>query len=211
MYLAEHRLKQGAWQEAAQQAEQVLAKDKENSKAHAILGLIAALGGQQGAAEKEVALLQGKTATGLYPELITAVINGQKQHYQEAQAQLAAVLQKEPDHPIALYYSGSLELAQGRLEQAEKAFLATLRSSPDFPPALAGLGQVYWQGKQTEKAVASYQKAIAAEPDTLLYRQQLIAIYKATGQKKRKKRPPWKCSISFRGSKNAPSNRAWNC
>jgi len=34
---AEYRLKQGAWQEAAQQAEQVLAKDKENVKAHAIL------------------------------------------------------------------------------------------------------------------------------------------------------------------------------
>lgn len=183
LHLAEYRLKQGAWQGAAQQAELVLVKDKENIKAHAILGVIAALGGQQESAEKELAFVTGKPAAGLYPDLIAAVLNGQKKNYQEAQAQLAMVLQKEPDHPLALYYSGSLDLAQGRLEQAEKTLLATLRIDPNFAPALAGLGQTYWQGKQTEKAVTSYQKAIAAEPDTLLYRQQLIAIYKATGQK----------------------------
>lgn len=180
---AEYNLKLGAWQEAAQHAQFVLTKEKDNVKAHAVLGLIAALGGQQEQAEQALVFLQSNHATDLYPELIAAVLYGQKNNFIDAQKHLAVALHQEPEHPVALYYSGSLELAQGNLAQAEKAFLAVLHRSPDFAPALAGLGQVYWRGNQADKAVAAYQKAIAVEPDTLLYRQQLIAIYKATGQK----------------------------
>lgn len=180
---AEYNLKRGDWQEAAQQAQFVVSKDKENVKAHAILGLIAALGGQQEQAERTLALLHSHKASGLYPALIAAVLDGQKKQFQQARSHLATALQQEPDHPIALYVAGSLDLAQENWIQAEQAFLAVVRSSPEFAPALAGLGQAYWNLKQTEQAVAAYQKAIAAEPDTLLYRQQLIVLYKATGQK----------------------------
>jgi|GEM_PF-2067741 len=181
--LAEYSLKQGAWPETARYAHAVLAKEKDNSKAHAILGLIAALGGQRQQAEEHLVFLQGKKETGVYPELIAAVLNGQQKNYVKAQEQLNAALKKEPEHPVALYYSGSLHLAQEQLDQAEQAFAAALRHAPDLAAAHAGLGQVYWQKKQMEKAAASYQKAIAIEPDTLLYHQQLIAVYKDAGQK----------------------------
>ena len=132
--------------------------------------------------------LKSKNESGFYPELIAAVLNGQEKKFQEAHDPLALALQKDPDHPVALYYSGSLHLARNRLDQAEKAFIATLHASAEFAPALAGLGQVYWLKKQTDKAVASYQKAIAAEPETLFYRRQLIAILKATNQKEAESR-----------------------
>ncbi len=180
---AEYHLKVGAWPQATQNAQSVLAQEPENVKARAILGLIAALGGQQDKAEETLTFLAGKQATGMYAELIAAVLSGQKNNVEQAQDHLAKARTQEPDHPVILYYAGSLALAQGKLTEAEQAFQAALDKSPQFPPALAGLGQVYWRGKQADKAVAAYQRAIAAEPDTLLYRQQLIAIYKATGQK----------------------------
>ena len=85
--------------------------------------------------------------------------------------------------PLPCTIQGSLDLSQNHLDMAEKSFLKVLLPSPGFAPALAGLGQVYWLKKQPDKAINFYQKAITADPETLLYRQQLITIYKATGQK----------------------------
>jgi tetratricopeptide (TPR) repeat protein len=181
--VAEYSLKQGAWERATQHAHFVLVKDKKNRTAHGILGLIAALGGQTETAEQELTFFKGTNEADFYPEMITAVLNGQKRNFTEASKHLKVALQKDSDHPIALFYSGSLELSQGKLDQAEIAFTTTLDRSPDFAPALAGLGNIYWQKQQPDKAVVSYQKAINAEPETLLYHQQLIAIFKATEQK----------------------------
>jgi tetratricopeptide (TPR) repeat protein len=183
LFLAEHRLMQGKWQEAAGYAHAALAKEKENSKGHAILGLISALGGYHQQAEEHLSYIGGKHETELYAELIAAVLNGQQKNYAQAREHLTAALQKDPTHPIVLYYSGSLYLAQDKLDQAEQAFLAALDHAPDLAPAHAGLGQNYWLKKQMEKAVGSYQKAVDAEPDTLLYHQQLIAIHQSVGQK----------------------------
>jgi tetratricopeptide (TPR) repeat protein len=181
--LAEARLKQGLWREAVQYAQLVISRDKKNSKAQGILGTIYALGGQKKLAESQLTFLKETGENSFYGELIEAILEAQEKKFKEAEKHLGSALQKEPDHPVALYYSGSLSLAQNDLEKAEKAFKTVIASSPNFPPALAELGQVYWREKKTQDAISYYQKAIKNDPENLLYRKQLIEIYKFTGQK----------------------------
>jgi tetratricopeptide (TPR) repeat protein len=183
LILAEARLKQGLWQEAIQYAQFVISRDKQNNKAHGILGAIYALGGQKKPADSEITFLKGKGEKGFYVELIEAMLKAQEKKFKEAEQHLGLALQKEPGHPVAIYYSGSLNLAQNNLDKAEKAFKEVIASNPNFSPALAGLGQVYWLRKNTKEAISYYQKAIENDPETLLYRKQLIEIYKSTGQK----------------------------
>jgi tetratricopeptide (TPR) repeat protein len=183
LILAEARLKQGLWREAIQNAQFIISRDKQNHKAHGILGTIYALGGQKKMAESELAFLKGKGEKGFYVELIEAMLKAQEKKFKEAGQHLGLALQKEPGHPVAIYYSGSLNLAQNNLDKAEKAFKDVINSNASFAPALAGLGQVYRQKKKTQEAISYYQKAIENDPENLLYRKQLIEIYKNTGQK----------------------------
>jgi len=181
--LAEARLKQGRWQEAAVYAKGLLSMEPENTKAHAILGTIYALTGQKEAAQKELALLKKAEYKGFSLELIEAILTAQEGKFKEAEKYLRLALQKQPGHPVALYYSGSLHLAQEKLTEAEKFFKAVLVLEPDFSPALAYLGQVYLRQKKMEEAANYYQKAVTIEPENLIYRRQLLDIYKETGQK----------------------------
>jgi len=181
--LAESRLKQGYWQEAIQYAQFVISRENQNIKAHGILGTIYALGGQKKMTENELTFLKGKGEKGFYVELIEAMLKAQEKKFKEAEQHLSLALQKEPGHPVAIYYSGSLNLAQNNLDKAEKAFKDVIASNPNFSPALAGLGQVYWLRKNTKEAISYYQKAIENDPETLLYHKQLIEIYKLTSQK----------------------------
>ncbi len=181
--LAETRLKGGLWQEAIQYAGYVISRDKQNNKAHSILGTIYALGGQKKMAEEELAFLKKSGEKGFYVELINAILKAQEKKFKEAEQYLASALKKDPSHPVALYYSGSLSLAQNNLEKAEKAFKDVVGSNGSFAQALAGLGQIYWLKKNSTEAISYYQKAIENDPETLIYRKQLIEIYKSTGQK----------------------------
>lgn len=183
LILAESRLKQGLWQEAIQYAQFIISRENQNSKAHGILGTIYALGGQKKMAEGELTFLKGKGEKGFYVELIEAMLKAQEKKFKEAEQHLGLALQKEPGHPVGIYYSGSLNLAQNNLDKAEKAFKDVIASNPNFSPALAGLGQICWQKKKTQEAISYYQKAIENDPENLLYRKQLIEIYKSTGQK----------------------------
>lgn len=181
--LAEARLKKGLWQEAIQYAQFVISRDKQNNKAHGILGTIYALTGQKKMAENELALLKGVSDKDFYAELIKAILKAQEGKFKESEEHMGLVLKKEPSHPVAIYYSGSLNLAQNNLDKAEKAFKDVIASNASFAPAHAGLGQVYWLKKNTKEAISYYQKAIESDQENLIYRRQLIDIYKSTGQK----------------------------
>jgi superkiller protein 3 len=132
--------------------------------------------------EREL-LLKGVSDKDFYAELIRAMLKAQEGKFKEAEENLGLALKKEPFHPIAIYYSGSLSLAQNNLDKAEKNFKDVIASNASFAPAYAGLGQVYWLKKKTQEAVSYYQKAIENDQENLIYRRQLIEIYKSTGQK----------------------------
>jgi len=183
LILAEGRLRQGLWQESIQYAQFVISKDRQNHKAHGILGTIYALMGQKKMAESELALLEGVSDKGFYSELIKAMLKAQEGKFQEAEEHMGLTLKMEPSHPIAIYYSGSLSLAQNNLDKAEKAFKDVVASNASFAPAYAGLGQVYRLKNNTNEAISYYQKAVENDQENLIYRRQLIEIYKSTGQK----------------------------
>jgi tetratricopeptide (TPR) repeat protein len=207
LILAEGRLKQGLWQEAIQYAQFVISRDKQNHKAHGILGTIYALTGQKKMAEGELTLLKGVSDKDFYAELIKAMLKAQEGKFKEAEEHMGLALKKEPSHPVAIYYSGSLNLAQNNLDKAEKAFKDVIASKPNFSPALAGLGQVYWLRKNTKEAISYYQKAIESDQENLIYRRQLIEIYKLTGQKEAENKAIMESLYYIPGVKEIQSRR----
>lgn len=182
--LVEVRFKQGKWEEAAFRARDVLFKNKDNVKAHGVLATIYALTAQKDMAEKERAFLsrQGDGAFFLY--LTDAMFRAQEGEFQKAQDQLEAALKESPGHPVAVYYRGSVYLAQNQLEAAQKAFETVISSFPDFAAALAGLGQVHVRQQDMSGAARFYLRAVDAEPENLIYRRELVDIYKALGRNK---------------------------
>lgn len=183
LILAESEFKQGSWQEAGQYAETVLVLDRENRRAHGIRGAIFALTGQKELARKELSFLQKVKEQEFYLDFITAVIQAQDGNLTEAQMNLDKAMQKDPDHPVATYYAGSLKLARGELDGAKQVFSAVLQMQPDFVPALAGLGQISLQQHNLAKAAEFYQKSAKQEPENIIYRKQLLDIYQQSGQK----------------------------
>ncbi len=180
--IADTRFRQGLWQEASASIAQLLARDPHNLAGHGMLGTIWALTGSRAEAEKELAIIEKSETKGFYAELIRSVIAAQERRYDLAENHLNTALKKDPTHPIAIYYLGSLNLAQNRLEDAKTLFLSVLAESPEFAPALAALGQTYRLQNQMALAAESLQKAVAAQPEIMLYRQQLIDLYNVTGQ-----------------------------
>jgi len=180
--MAETRFKQGLWDEATQYAEAVLSKEQNHSGAHGIIGAIQALRGNVEVAKNELLFLDKIKASSYYADLIRAIILAQEGKYGQADNYIKTALEKEISHPVVLYYDGSLNLARQRLEEAIKLFKAALAVEAHFTPALAGLGQAYFQKNDLKTAAEYYIKAIGNAPEIMLYRKQLIDIYKASGR-----------------------------
>ncbi len=180
--MAEIRFKQGLWDEAAQYAKTVLSKEQNHSGAHGIMGAIQALGGNVEIAKNELLFLDKIKDSSYYADFIRAIILTQEGKYGQADNNITAALEKEISNPVVLYYDGSLNLARQRPQQAIKSFKAALAVEADFTPALAGLGQAYFQQNDLKTAAEYYSKAVANAPEILLYRKQLIDIYKSLGR-----------------------------
>jgi len=180
--LAETKFEQGLWEEAGSYAAQLIYMEPGNSKAHGILGTFYAINASKKMAQKELAFLKKAGDQSLFSDLINAILIAQTGEFILSEKHISSALEKEPNHPVAIYYAGSVSLAQDKLEEAEQFFKAVIEIKPDCAPALAGLGQVYLRQKRMDLAADYYQKAVNNQPEILLYQNQLIDIYKATGQ-----------------------------
>ncbi|HEU18602.1 MAG TPA: tetratricopeptide repeat protein [Deltaproteobacteria bacterium] len=183
LVLAEVRLKQGLWQDAAGYASALISMDTKNMKAHGVLGVVCALAGDRDRAYNEMKLLKDAGEQGVYPDLIQAIMTAHDGKFGEAEGFLTDALKKDPGHPVAVYYSGNLCLMQGKIDEAETAYKRVIAVSPDFPAALAGLGRVAVRHNQRAEAVSWYEKALDKEPGNLSYRRELINIHKSLGRK----------------------------
>ena len=81
----------------------------------------------------------------------------------------------------ALYNLGSLYLREGKLDTAEFIFKGTLEERPDYPYALSGLAQVRFDHGRNDDAIELLTKALEIAPEHL-FMEQLVAIYRTTGQ-----------------------------
>jgi len=179
--LAESRFEQGRWQEALEYAEQVRAIDQEVPKARSVQVAVHALTGQRDLARQGLERLSGPGADSLYRPLIRAALTAQEGRIEEAAGILSTVAASHPEHPVALYYSGSLALAQGDLQDAEKILKGVVDDQPGFSAALAVLGQVQLRKGDLQEAARYYGQAVDKDPDNLFFRRQLIHVHEQAG------------------------------
>lgn len=179
---AVERLKQGRFQRAFDYAKASLTKVPDSIPGHGIIGVVLALTGQNEPAQKELEFLISNDKNHFYSELINAILKAQNGDLITADEHLTASLKTMPDHPVALYYRGSLFLASKQYTAAIKTFETVIQSQPEFVPALAGLGQAFLELREMGKAADYYERAVKLEPENLLYRRQLLSVYKETGK-----------------------------
>lgn len=83
----------------------------------------------------------------------------------EAHQTVSAWLASHPSSAEALAEDGYLALVDGDLPKAQARFQQSLASNPREVLALASLGQVYEKLSRPDRALALYERALAARPD----------------------------------------------
>ena len=81
------------------------------------------------------------------------------------EADLKARLQENPEDAVALTKMGELLMKQRRRDEAIKYFEDAMRVGPDHADGFLMAGLVYEDGRQFEKAIATYQMALAGKID----------------------------------------------
>ena len=75
------------------------------------------------------------------------------------------VLQKNPNHVLALYDMAVVNRDKGSIEQTVSDYEKVVTINPDFPEALSNLGGYYFRSGKLEKAVTLFQNAVRAYPN----------------------------------------------
>lgn len=75
------------------------------------------------------------------------------------------VLQKNPQHPQALYLLGVTELAAGKFQRAADLIARSIRLEPGFAPAHANLGIARMGLGRNKEALVAFDQAITLAPD----------------------------------------------
>ncbi|MCA8888664.1 MAG: sulfotransferase [Parvularculaceae bacterium] len=84
----------------------------------------------------------------------------------EALAAFERANQIAPGQPALLYWIGVLYKERGMLAQAERAFADAVRRKPQYGEALCHLGETQYYLDRKDEATASFERAIAAEPQS---------------------------------------------
>jgi Tfp pilus assembly protein PilF len=83
----------------------------------------------------------------------------------DADAEINALLQLDPNNPSGLYLRGVLALKQDKVADARKAFDRLRELVPDHGPTLNNLGVLLHRQRQTQGALAMYDLAMQAMPN----------------------------------------------
>jgi protein O-GlcNAc transferase len=85
----------------------------------------------------------------------------------EARRAYGAALAAHPDHPLALFRSGLLELQAGHAAAAVAAIGKASSLAPDEARFALGLGQALQALERWPEAAAAYRRVLAREPDSI--------------------------------------------
>ena len=83
-----------------------------------------------------------------------------KENFQEAEAELIKVIEKDPHNEEAFASLGKLYLSQNKLEEAIETYKFLIKHYPQNDTYHASLGQAYHNYKLYDKAIAAYERAI---------------------------------------------------
>jgi protein O-mannosyl-transferase len=98
-----------------------------------------------------------------------AGIYGQLGDFDHALSLCSQVLQVEPDLYSALYNCGNINLMAGHYSDAEKLLTLAVREAPEEAAPNYFLGLVFFRIGRPKEAEASFQKAVALDPDVYDY------------------------------------------
>ena len=182
---ADSYFRKGDFKSAARAAERILEMSSGNAEAHGILGAINAFTGKVKKAQETLNRMEELGGDSFYELLIRGLVEISNSDFGKAQNYLDKAAEMKSEHPAALFFKGHLALLQGDSGRAETLFLQVADDQPAFPPALGALGRIYDGGGQAEKAVDYCKRAVSAEPENLIYRKELIRLYRSAGDKEK--------------------------
>ncbi len=93
-----------------------------------------------------------------------AILAYEEKRYDEALADLRQALELDPNHVDALYYTGLVHLALGRLDEAAEALERARTQGPKDEAILFQLGVVYFSQGKYEKAQPLLEQVFAVNP-----------------------------------------------
>jgi tetratricopeptide (TPR) repeat protein len=100
----------------------------------------------------------------------------------DAQQALQDGISKNPAGTALYIDRASMLISQGQKEDAE-ALLDELRKQPvDSADAAVAIGDFYFQQKETNRALAEYQRGLSIGPKSLEVRKRILDLYLSTGQ-----------------------------
>jgi protein O-GlcNAc transferase len=106
-------------------------------------------------------------APELGPLLETATEHHRAGRLAEARRAYEAALAMNPDHPLALFRSGLLELQEGRAGPAIAVIGKASALAPDNARFALGLGQALGAVERWPEAAAAYRRALSRDPDSI--------------------------------------------
>ena len=96
--------------------------------------------------------------------------------------QIQAAAFSDPDRSDTYTNLGSLQLAQGNREEAEKAFIRAVRIAPHSAPARLALANFYWSTGRTGNAEQTLRQALAGPEKDPIIDRALALLYLTTGR-----------------------------
>jgi tetratricopeptide (TPR) repeat protein len=96
-----------------------------------------------------------------------AVQHQRENRYADAEQLYRQVLEKQPNHPEALYGLGMLMQQMGQPETAQQLLVAASQVQPDSVKIWFSLGNLRQAQGQLPEAETAYQRAIALRPDAV--------------------------------------------
>ncbi|MEO8725318.1 MAG: tetratricopeptide repeat protein [Acidobacteriaceae bacterium] len=163
--------------DAVTEAQQVIARDPDNVDAHKLLGgiYLQLLGDTQSGAQSQTML---KDAIGQYQEIVRLAPKDWEAHlllgrlhmlnkeFAPAEQEFKEVLKQRPTNEDAISYLTYLYNEEGDNTRAAK-LVEGIPEAQRTAKLQSALGFTYQQQHQYKKAVAAYQKAVAADPENL--------------------------------------------
>jgi tetratricopeptide (TPR) repeat protein len=99
----------------------------------------------------------------------------------EGRAIVAAVLATEPSSPEALFVGGKIDLAEGKLDEAENALRRAVDGKPDWAQAHMLLGSTLYLQRDVAGARAELARALEIDADLLEAEKLLARVHQAMG------------------------------
>jgi tetratricopeptide (TPR) repeat protein len=92
---------------------------------------------------------------------------------EELQEEYEAYLGAQQDNPVIYYALGRIYEDD---EEKEKVFQKAIELDPDYPWGYFGMGYIHLMKKESEQAIACYEKAIESDPDEVLFYSSLARL-----------------------------------